>query len=382
MPPMDTARTDTPSGGGNGPFASRDWNWKASDGTGATQLRPEKHDRVDLVDSYRRLTAIYHDLLSHDDLEHLLERIADSIFLLVPCDTLLVAEHDQAAGELVPILVRGRGAESMLKLRPGLGEGLIGWVAKNARPVLANDASTDPRAGHVAGTPKAEDEAIISVPLVAHGAVLGAISMYREGPGKIFSFDEFELAQRFADAATLALVNFKTRIDLEQQACTDELTQVLNRRGFFSTARSSLARTGQYPSTLLVVDLDYFKSVNDECGHDVGDELLKHVARQLSSVVRSDDVVARLGGDEFALLLSGASSDDASAVAARIHDTLRQAPYIGPHGKLVVRASVGFAVADVSEESDLDALLVAADAQMYRAKRARPEAPRARRLRA
>lgn len=345
-------------------------------------MRQEKHDRVDLVDSYRRLTAIYHDLLSHDDLEHLLERIADSIFLLVPCDTLLVAEHDQPAGVLVPILVRGHGAESMLKLRPGLGEGLIGWVAKNARPVLANDASTDPRAGHVEGTPRAEDEAIISVPLVAHGAVLGAISLYREGAGKIFSFDEFELAQRFADAATLALVNFKTRTDLEQQACTDELTQVLNRRGFFTTARGSLARTGQHPSTLLVVDLDYFKSVNDECGHDVGDELLKHVARQLSSVVRSDDVVARLGGDEFAILLSGTSTDDASAVATRIHNTLRQAPYIGPHGKLVVRASVGFVVADVSEESDLDSLLVAADAQMYRAKRARPDAPRARRLRA
>ena len=82
------------------------------------------------------------------------------------------------------------------------------------------------------------------------------------------------------------------------------------------------------------------------------------------------------------LLLSGTSTEDASAVAARIHNTLRQAPYIGPHGKLVVRASVGFAVADVSEESDLDSLLVAADAQMYRAKRARPDAPRARRLRA
>ena len=345
-------------------------------------MRPEHDDRVDLVDSYRRLTAIYHDLLSHDDLDQLLERIADSIFLLVPCDTLLVAELDQAAGVLVPTLARGHGAESILALRPRLGEGLIGWAAANARPVLANDAGNDPRAGHVAGTPQSEDEAIISVPLVARGAVLGAISMYREGAGRVFSTEEFELAQRFADAATLALVNFKTRTDLEQQACTDELTQVLNRRGFFSTATRSLARSGPQPSTLLVVDLDDFKSVNDECGHDVGDELLKHVARQLCSVVRSDDIVARLGGDEFAILLSGTASEDASAVADRIHNTLRHAPYIGPHGKLLVPASVGFAVADVSSETDLDALLAAADARMYGAKRARRDAPRARRLRA
>ena len=157
-------------------------------------MRPEHDDRVDLVDSYRRLTAIYHDLLSHDDLDQLLERIADSIFLLVPCDTLLVAELDQAAGVLVPTLARGHGAESILALRPRLGEGLIGWAAANARPVLANDAGNDPRAGHVAGTPQSEDEAIISVPLVARGAVLGAISMYREGAGRVFSTEEFELA--------------------------------------------------------------------------------------------------------------------------------------------------------------------------------------------
>ena len=345
-------------------------------------MRQQQRDQVDLVDSYRRLTAIYHDLLSHDDLEHLLDRIADSIFLLVPCDTLLVTEHDHAAGVLVPTLVRGSGAESMLKLRPRLGEGLIGWAAANARPVLANDAGNDPRAGHVAGTPTAEDEAIISVPLVARGQVLGAISMYREGAGRIFSVEEFELAQRFADAATLALVNFKTRTDLEQQACTDELTQVLNRRGFFASASRALAQAGPDPSTLLVVDLDDFKSVNDECGHDVGDELLKHVARQLCSVVRSDDTVARLGGDEFAILLARTATADATAVAERIETTLRHAPYIGPHGKLLVQASAGFAVAEVSEESNLDSLLVAADASMYKAKRARADTPRARRLRA
>jgi len=276
-------------------------------------MRHEKRDEVDLVESYRRLTAIYHDLLSHDDLEQLLERIADSIVRLVPCDSLLVAELDPVRGVLVPILARGRWSDSVLDLRPRLGEGLIGWAAANARPVLANDANVDPRAGHVEGTPESEPEAIISVPLVARGAVLGAISMYRETEGNIFSAEEFELAQRFGDAATLALVNFKTRSTLEQQACTDDLTQVLNRRGFFAAARRSLAEAGTAPTALLLVDLDEFKSVNDGCGHDVGDDLLKHVARQYT---------------------------------------------------------------------ELDALLVEADAQMYRAKRARSDAPRARRLQA
>jgi len=381
---MDATEVGTPSGGGSGLLPPIDLVSTASERTGAanTNMRHETHDEVDLVDSYRRLTAIYHDLLSHDDLEQLLERIADSIVQLVPCDSLLVAELDPIHGVLVPILARGRWSDSVLELRPRLGEGLIGWAAANARPVMANDANSDPRAGHVEGTPESEPEAIISVPLVARGAVLGAISMYREADGNIFSADEFELAQRFGDAATLALVNFKTRTNLEQQACTDDLTQVLNRRGFFSTARRALAEAGTAPSALLLVDLDEFKSVNDGCGHDVGDDLLKHVARQLCSVVRSDDLVARLGGDEFAVLLPRTPPEDARTVASRIYRALDQAPYIGPHGRLSIPASVGFAVAAVSEDTALDALLAEADAQMYRAKRARSDAPRARRLQA
>ena len=110
---------------------------------------------------------------------------------------------------------------------------------------------------------------------------------------------------------------------------------------------------------------------------------LKHVARQLCSVVRGEDVVARLGGDEFAVLLPRTPPEDARTVAARIYHALDQAPYIGPHGRLLIPASVGFAAATVSEDTKLDALLVEADAQMYRAKRARSDAaPRARRLQA
>ncbi|HEY7399078.1 MAG TPA: sensor domain-containing diguanylate cyclase [Gaiellaceae bacterium] len=345
-------------------------------------MRHTTSDRVDLIDSYRRLTAIYHDLLSHDNLEQLLERIADSIVQLVPCDSLLIAEVDPTSDVLVPILARGRWSDTVMDLRPRLGEGLIGWAAANARPVLANDANVDPRAGHVEGTPESEPEAIISVPLVARGAVLGAISMYREAEGNVFSEEEFELAQQFGDAATLALVNFKTRSNLEQQACTDDLTQLLNRRGFFSAAQVALAQAGTSSSALLLVDLDDFKSVNDACGHDVGDAVLKHVARQLCSAVRGADIVARLGGDEFALVLPRTPPEDVRAVADRIHRTLEHSPYIGPHGRLLIPASVGFAVATVSEDTDLDVLLREADDQMYQAKRARSDSPRARRLQA
>jgi transcriptional regulator with GAF, ATPase, and Fis domain len=131
-------------------------------------VSPMRHEALrpaDLVDSYRRLTAIYHDLLSHDELEQLLQRIADSIEELVPCDALLVAELDPPTEILVPILARGAWSDLILQLRPRVGEGLIGWAAAHATPVLANDATSDPRAAQIAGTSEGDEEAIISIPL-------------------------------------------------------------------------------------------------------------------------------------------------------------------------------------------------------------------------
>ena len=122
--------------------------------------------------------------------------------------------------------------EETLQMRPRFGEGLIGWAAANGRPVLANEAHLDARAGQVLGTPDDEPEAVMCFPLISGGVVVGAFSLYREGEGQFFSDEEFEMAQRFADAMTLALANAKAREQLLYLARNDYLTGCLNRRGF------------------------------------------------------------------------------------------------------------------------------------------------------
>jgi diguanylate cyclase (GGDEF)-like protein len=170
-----------------------------------------------------------------------------------------------------------------------------------------------------------------------------------------------------AGTATMALWQAKNhdgwRQELARSSTTDPLTQLLNRRGFaMASARAfaTLARHGR-PVTLVIIDLDYLKTYNDEHGHQAGDELLRWVGDQLSSVVRDVDAVARLGGDEFAVLLPETSLEDAAPVIARISTALdeRAAHCLG-------------AAAAPDEGSSFDALYRSADDKLYQQKLRRP----------
>jgi len=331
--------------------------------------RPADASKVDLVESYRQLAEIYHELLAYEALERLLDRVGDSIARLVACSSLLIAEVDHRGLRLVPLVVRGEWPDDVMDLRIRLGEGLIGWAAANGKAVCANAAHRDPRAGHVVGTPIGDPEAIISVPFVSNGMVLGAMSVYREGEGLAFSSAEFELAQRFGDAATLALVNATTRTELHRLAHTDDLTGLRNRRGFFADASAALAEIDSRPVALVMLDLDNFKAVNDGHGHAVGDALLRHCARQIAATADAEATIGRLGGDEFAVLVRG---DDVNArgLATRLQQALEASPFLAASGAITASASVGFTASDDARIT-LDELVANADARMYDDKRDR-----------
>ncbi|MCO8269397.1 GGDEF domain-containing protein [Actinoplanes sp. TRM 88003] len=159
----------------------------------------------------------------------------------------------------------------------------------------------------------------------------------------------------------LAVKLERQRAELAHQAHHDSLTGLCNRAAFHERGRSLLAR---HPgATVLLIDLDGFKPVNDRLGHAAGDEVLAVVARRLRAEVRPGDLVARLGGDEFALVLSGPGAPDA---VSRIRSALTE-PMVVRGENVTVGASVGAA----SGDSSLDTLLHRADTAMYAAKSAR-----------
>lgn len=146
----------------------------------------------------------------------------------------------------------------------------------------------------------------------------------------------------------------------------DPLTGCLNRAGTRARLASLVAQAGpQNPLTVCVLDLDGFKQVNDRHGHQVGDELLSQVAAALQSAVRQGDVVGRIGGDEFVVLLPGAGASSADDLVQRLLDSVRGAG--AAHG---VTASAGTTRVR-HPDTEVDALLDAADRAMYRAKRCR-----------
>ena len=276
-----------------------------------------------LVDSYRRLADVYHELLAEQSLDALFERIADALAELIPYEALHVYEADESRRELLPLMVRGEWAEEIMSERLPYGEGITGWAVEHREAVLANQAHLHPLVRFVPGTP-VEPESLIVIPMVARGLLKGTFNIYRIGEEESFGEQEFELAKRFGDAAALALDNAHIRASLEHQAQTDSLTGLFNHRYFHERLRRELMRASGARESVAVVmiDIDDFKKVNDVHGHGVGDRVLAELADHLRATVRSSDVVCRIGGEEFAVIVPASEETHAIALADRLSQRL------------------------------------------------------------
>ena len=279
----------------------------------------EVNPPVRTVEPYRRLAEIFHDVLSEQSLDALLERIADALAELIPYEDVHIYEADEVKRELIPVLARSKWATEVMSETFSYGEGITGWAVEHREPVLANQAHLDPRVRFVPGTP-VEPEALIAVPLIARGSLKGTLNIYRAGEDAKFTVEEFLLATRFGDAAALALDNAHGRARLEHQAQTDSLTGLYNHRTFHDRVRQELMRASAEHDTvgLVMLDLDDFKKVNDVYGHGIGDQLLLQVADVLRASVRTTDVVCRVGGEEFAIILPSADLEHALSLAVRL----------------------------------------------------------------
>jgi diguanylate cyclase (GGDEF)-like protein len=272
-----------------------------------------------VVESYRRLADVFHEVLAEQSLDALLVLIADTLADLIPHDTLTIYEADEGQGLLIPMIVRDEYADEIMRSRISFDEGVTGWAARRREAVLVNQAHLDPRVSIVPGTP-IDPEALISIPLIARAQIKGVLNIYRVGEQAMFSQADFELAKRFADAAALALDNAQIRARLEHQAQTDPLTGLFNHRAFHERLLNALQEASRThrPVAVLMLDIDNFKRVNDVHGHGVGDEVLQLLAETLRTCVRPQDIVCRLGGEEFGVIMSPCDAVDAVRVAERI----------------------------------------------------------------
>lgn len=161
-----------------------------------------------------------------------------------------------------------------------------------------------------------------------------------------------------------------SRRALAEQAITDPLTHLKNRRAFFQEGKDRLAlsQRANTPLSVMLLDLDDFKGVNDTYGHRAGDQVLLAVAELLARLSRSVDTVARVGGEEFAIILPGTNRQGAVVLAERIRGALEQAAFAVGSARVPLTVSIGIAASDADPADSIDTLLHAADRRMYVAK--------------
>jgi diguanylate cyclase (GGDEF)-like protein len=276
-----------------------------------------------------------------------------SLRLLDDSRTLLLAGARSGAGE----------GSREVTFRPG--EGVVGWVVEHSELVRLDDAPADPRFA-VVGDQGFEIRSLLAVPLTAGGncvGVLGAISSRTAAFGE----DDELLARLLANCAVPPI----ERARLKLMSLTDHHTRAFNQRFLMPRLREEIdyARRADVPLSLLLLDLDRFKSVNDEHGHAVGDQVLSAFADRLRRVVRRRDVLVRRGGDEFVLIMPKTNAHDALAVARRVLESLEKVPLALGAGRAMPQAtSIGVATWRGPDETGED-LERRADEAMYEAKR-------------
>jgi diguanylate cyclase (GGDEF)-like protein/PAS domain S-box-containing protein len=207
--------------------------------------------------------------------------------------------------------------------------------------------------------------------LSSKGKVLGTFATYHAQPQSPTAEDLERIA--FAtNLAAIAIENRQVREELERQAHSDYLTGLDNRRQFMGQAESELARTLRYERQLsiLMLDIDRFKQINDTYGHKVGDLVLQRLAAVCRATLRNIDIIGRIGGEEFAVLLPEACSDQAMDAAERLRAALAAAELRLDSG-LSLHFTVSIGVVTLADDgANLDTLLNQADRALYRAKRA------------
>jgi diguanylate cyclase (GGDEF)-like protein len=327
----------------------------------ASKKKPRSHD----TNRHALLTLLdlTQNLTDEHPLEDSLRMVTHAALELVPGDHASIRLLDGTHTELLSGARSGAG-EAMPPMTFRRGEGMIGWVVEHRAGVRVGDVEKDHRFKPATELrTKFEIRSIVAEPLWSAGNVIGVVSV--SSPNlHAFTADHELLARLLANCSAPPI----ERVRLRRLAMTDDLTLAFNQRYLaprFYEEIERARRTGSDVSVLLM-DLDHFKKVNDQYGHDVGDAVLRMFADRVRSLVRKMDIFIRRGGEEFNLVMPGTSLDHARATAERIRARMSDSPFDVAGRRISQTVSIGIATWNGDEAPE--ELQRRADMAMYRAK--------------
>lgn len=277
---------------------------------------------------------------------------------------------DEQTDELYYRIAVGENAESLKGLRVSMGESVAGWVAKTGNPLVVPDVSLDPHWSAFARRhPELKIQSMACVPVRSADKTLGVIQLLNS---KLDLMSEYSLSflRILCDYAAIAIQNAQSMDLIQQLSITDSCTGLYNSRHLYNLMEESVRRnqagSGE-PFSLIFMDLDRFKSVNDKHGHLVGSQLLAEVGQMLKHRMGADGACFRYGGDEFVVLLRGIDKQKAVGLARDLFLALRETNFLP--GGTPLRLTGSFGLAAFPEDADsVHTMLRAADTMMYEVK--------------
>jgi diguanylate cyclase (GGDEF)-like protein/putative nucleotidyltransferase with HDIG domain len=350
----------------------------------AAEDAPVATPAVGLVSESTSRTNVFQDIaLAHREIYALYEiaqamgsslGVADTMALIssklsniVPFSCCALFLYNDETDSLRCRFATGVESEVIQQLTIRSGQGLIGWVARNRRPLVNARPSADlEAAGHPSETSL---HSALVCPLLFNERFIGTISVYHTNAA-IYTDDHRRLLDRISEQAAAVIYNSIIFEQTQEDSLTDPLTGLPNTRFMFMHLTRELARADRLKTevSLLVMDLDSFKEINDTYGHHVGDRALRDVATVLRAAIRPYDVCVRYAGDEFIVVLSGCSGEEAERKRLELQAAVDVFQFEPTPGKtLALSISVGASIFPHDGDS-YETLLATADSRMYRDK--------------
>jgi diguanylate cyclase (GGDEF)-like protein len=311
----------------------------------------------------RAIERVGETLRSTHDMRQIYEAILNTAADAVGADAAMLWRLNRTRDELYPIVGRGLTTEDYERIR--VGTGLVGHVAERGMPIL-RPVEVGPKASR----DEPSYPVVVAVPLYTHARISGVISLYRDDETKPFRRGDLETVSFLAEQGGVAMENVQLHEEAQRLSITDGLTGVWNRRYFQMQFRQVLATSLRFGRSfsVLMLDLDHFKEVNDTYGHQRGDAILIEFAQRVKRTLREVDTFARYGGEEFICLLPETDVRGALITAEKTLETIRSEPFGGiDEQSLNLTVSIGLASYPQHGESYSE-VVEAADQALYRAK--------------
>src|SRR2546423_224634 len=268
--------------------------------------------------------------------------IANKLHAIVPFDTCIIYIVDDRSGKALAMHVLGDHAELFSRRRISIGDGITGWVIANCRSMCNSSPELD--LVGIADEVARSFRGVLVSPLIREDGAFGAITLYSKGRTS-YTSEHVRLLESVAQHAASALNNAITFEKTKESALTDPLTELPNSRGFYMMLEQRLAecqRMNRESLSLISMDVDDFKKINDQWGHAIGDRLLASVAHVIRKELRQMDILSRYAGDEFVAIMPMASQVMAEGIADRIRKLVAEHQFSVRAGKMVaVAISIG-----------------------------------------